>query len=241
MITGTATNPRELKLMKALDYCLKDFATDETALANGSAWDGYPVEVEASQLPLASLVYICFVIIKDYRYWGKDEKLLWTIPFRYKSYSMLLSHRKFGLELLSNSTTPPSRGLVEEVLKRLNKAINITDKLLQPYADGQVKAGNVTVVNSYHKLNMMYRFFQRKARERFRRASRAPTSLQPSKTGHIAPLVNWRAQHEREGAYYSTAMIDAFFSRLEHVLVLILPFVGFDPVHEDLVAFISSY
>ncbi len=111
---------------------------------------------------------------------------------------------------------------------------------MQPYADKQVKAGNVTVVNSYHKLNMMYRFFRRKAKESFRRASRAPTSLEPGKTGLIAPLMNWRGQHEREGAYYSAAMIDAFFSRLEHVLVLILPFVGFDPVHQDLVAFISS-
>lgn len=240
MTTGAATDPRELRLIKALDYCLKEFDTDMRAFAKGSAWDGKPIEVAPSRLPLSSLVFICLVMIKGYRYWGKDEKLLWTIPFKYKSYSLLLSHRKFGLELLSNSATPPSQEMVEEILKQLNKAIKITDKLMQPYADEQVKAGNVTVVNSYHKLNMMYRFFRRKAKEHFRRASRAPTSLEPSRTGHIAPLINWRGQHEREGAYYSIAMIDAFFSRLEHMLVLILPFVGFDPVHEDLVAFISS-
>lgn len=241
-IVTTAADPdhRESSLMKALEYCLKDFSTDERALAEGSAWDGKSIQVETSRLPLPSLVFICMVMIKGYSYWGKDEKLLWTIPFRYKDCSLLLSHRKFGLELLSNSTTPPSQGLVDRIIKQLNKAVKITDKLMQPHADKQVKAGNVTVVNSYHKLNMMYRFFRRKAKERFRRATSAPTSLEPSKTGHISPLINWRVQHEREGAYYSAAMIDAFFSRLEHVLVLVLPFVGFDPVHEDLVAFISS-
>ena len=235
-----ATDPRELRLMKALDYCLKEFDADKGAFTKGSAWDGKPIEVKEDQLPLPSLVFICLVMFKGYRYWGKDEKLLWTIPFKYKSYPLLLSYRKFGLQILSNSGATPPQALVKEMLKQLNKAIKITEKLVQPYADQQVKAGNVTVVNSYHKLNMMYRFFRRKAKERFRRAGRAPASLAPGKTGHIAPLVNWRVKHEHEGAYYATAMIDAFFSRLEHVLVLILPFVGFDPVREDLVAFISS-
>lgn len=235
-----ATDPTELRLMKALDYCLKEFDADKGAFNKGSAWDGKPIEVKQDQLPLSSLVFICLVMFKGYRYWGKDEKLLWTIPFKYKSYPLLLSYRKFGLQILSNSGTTPPQALVKQMLKQLNKAIKITEKLVQPYADQQVKTGNVTVVNSYHKLNMMYRFFRRKAKERFRRAGRAPASLAPARTGLIGPLLNWRVKHEHEGAYYATAMIDAFFSWLEHVLVLILPFVGFDPVREDLVAFISS-
>lgn len=234
------TDPRELRLMKALDYCLKEFEADKGAFTSGSAWDGKPIEVKQDQLPLSSLVFICLVMFKGYRYWGKEEKLLWTIPFKYKSYPLLLSYRKFGLQILSNSGTAPPQALVKEMLKQLNKAIKVTEKLVQPYADQQVKAGNVTIANSYHKLNMMYRFFRRKAKERFRRAGCAPASLTPSKTGLIAPLLNWRVKHEHEGVYYATAMIDAFFSRLEHVLVLVLPFVGFDPVREDLVAFISS-
>ncbi len=235
-----ATSPQKLRLMKALDYCLKEFDADKGALTKGSAWDGKRIEVKQDQLPLSSLVFICLVMFKGYGYWGKGEKLLWTIPFKYKSYPLLLSHRKFGLQILSNYGTTPPQALVKEMLKQLNKAIRITQKLVQPYADQQVKAGNVTIVNSYHKLNMMYRFFRRKAKERFRRAGRAPASLVPGESGLIAPLLNWRVKHEHEGAYYATAMIDAFFSRLEHVLVIILPFVGFDPVRDDLVAFISS-
>ncbi len=233
-------DPRELRLMKALDYCLKGFDADNEAISRGSAWDGKPIEVKGDKLPLPSLVFMCLVVFRGYRYWGKDEKLLWTIPFKYKSYPLLLSYRKFGLQILSNSGTAPSQALVNEVLRQLNKAIRVTEKLVQPYAEQQVKAGNVTVVNSYHKLNMMYRFFRRKAKERFRRAARAPTSLALGEGGLIAPLLSWRVRHQHEGAYYGTAMIDAFFSRLEHLLVLILPFVGFDSVHEDLVAFISA-
>ena len=234
------TDPGELRLMKALDYCLGEFEADEGAFSSGSAWDGDPIEVKRDRLPLSSLAFICLVILKGYMYWGKDEKLLWTIPFKYRSYPLLLSHRKFGLQVLSNSGATPPDVLVEQMLKQLNKATKVTEKLVQPYADQQVKAGNVTIANSYHKLDMMYRFFRRKAKECFRRAGSAPPSSAGGRTGPIAPLLNWRVKHEHEGVYYSTAMIDAFFSRLEHVLVLVLPFVGFDPLSEDLVAVISS-
>lgn len=234
------TDSRDLRLMKALDYSLEGFEADTGAFTSGSAWDGEPIEVEQDQLPLSSLAFVCLAILKGYKYWGKSEKLLWTIPFRYKSYPLLLSHRKFGLQILSNSIIAPPKALVEEVVKQLNKATEVTEKLVQPYADQQVKAGNVTIVNSYHRLDMMYRFFRRKAKERFRRAGCVPASLASSKASLTAPLLNWRVKHEHEGVYYATAMIDAYFSRLEHMLVLVLPFVGFDPVCENLVAFISS-
>ncbi|MCH7484923.1 MAG: hypothetical protein IIA90_07225, partial [Chloroflexi bacterium] len=44
---------------------------------------------------------------------------------------------------------------------------------------------------------------------------------------------------EREGFFFGSAAIDAYFSWLEHVLVLALPFAGYDPEKDDLVQFIG--
>ena len=61
-----AQDPRELGLMKALDYCLGEFDADKGAFTKGSAWDGEPIEVNQAQLPLPSLVFICLVMFRGY-------------------------------------------------------------------------------------------------------------------------------------------------------------------------------
>lgn len=47
-------------------------------------------------------------------------------------------------------------------------------------------------------------------------------------------------QGEREDFYYKVAMIDAYFSRLEHLLVLLLPFTNFTAAGEALLKFIGT-
>jgi len=43
-----------------------------------------------------------------------------------------------------------------------------------------------------------------------------------------------------EGGYFAAAMLDAYFNRLEHVLVIVLPFADFDPGDGRLLAFVEA-
>jgi hypothetical protein len=47
-------------------------------------------------------------------------------------------------------------------------------------------------------------------------------------------------KYQRQGFYYALAMIDAFFSRLEHLLIIVLPFIGFDPKKQSLSYMMSA-
>ncbi|MFH9786036.1 hypothetical protein ACH4NU_37935 [Streptomyces sp. NPDC017259] len=48
------------------------------------------------------------------------------------------------------------------------------------------------------------------------------------------------APEETEGFHNTVAMVSAYFSLLEHNLVLLLPFLGFDPSKRDLKSFIGD-
>lgn len=225
---------------ETLNSYLKDFEFDEEALSKGNWGEGHPVELELDKLPLPSLVFICLVGLKSFRYWGKSEKVLWEIPVKYKSFPFLLSHRKFGFRVDRKNGVDYPQNIVEEMIQELTNAICAADRLLQPFAQQQIRSGNVTVANHYIKLDMMYCFFRKKAKESFLRPPPEPKVTKRNKDGTPIAWSHDPSKWERQGFYYAVAMIDAFFTRLEHLLVLLLPFIGFDPTTEDLAAIISA-
>lgn len=229
-------------LRKSLDYALKDFKSDEESLKEGRYGLERRIDLEGNLAPLPYMIFICLVLLKRFGYWGKGEKVLWGIPIKYKSFSFLLSHRKFGFQLDYKGEKPP-QSIVTEMIKQLNKAIKIADKLMQPFAEHQIQSGNITMANRYIRLDMRYQFFRKKAKESFSRSEKKleleKNKEEPSFTS-IAKSINYKTRVEQEGAYYTVAMLDAYFSKLEHLLVFVIPFFGFDCTKENLVELISA-
>ena len=229
-------------LRKSLDHYLKDFQSEEESLKEGHYGLEHGIDLEENLAPLPYMVFICLVVLKGFKSWGRGEKVLWEIPIKYKSFSFLLSHRKFGFRLHYKGEEPP-KNIVKEMIKQLNKAIKIADKLMQPFAKEQIHSGNVTMANRYIRLDMRYRFFRKKAQEAFSRSKKKPKTEknkeEPSFTS-IVNSINYMTRMEREGAYYTVAMLDAYFSKLEHLLVLVIPFLEFDCTKENLVDLIST-
>ena len=240
----TKNQEKKMKaLEKSFNYCLKDFRSDKDALA-GSRYDTgitwRKIDIDRSISPLPYMVFVCLVVIQDFDYWGQGEKVLWEIPIKYKSYSFNLALRKFGLSLACRDDYPPE-SMVMEMLKQLDKAIRISDKLLQPYAQNQVKNGNVTMANRYIRLNMRYQFFRKKSKEIYSRIDKKQKAMKKGADFHsVTKMISYKNKSEREAAYYTIAMLDSYFSRLEHLLVLILPFLGFDHTKDNLVQLMSS-
>jgi hypothetical protein len=233
-------NDSEKRLESAFRHCLKDFKSDEEAFENGYWGEEQLVNFSSSKTPLPSTVFISLVGIAGFKCWGKSEKILWEIPIKYKSFPFLLSHRKFGFRVHCKKEKLPPPNLAEEMIEQLNKAIMIADKLAQPLVEQQVRAGNVTVANHYVKLDMMYRFFRKKAKEAFSHPAPKPKIVNRDENGEPVGWFHDPMKPDREGFYYTIAMLDAFFSRLEHLLILVLPFVGFDCSKEDMPIIMSA-
>lgn len=233
---------RETTLKKAFDSYLKDFNSDEQSLQAGDRDPWMRIELGEGLAPLPYMVFICLVIFKGFAYWGKGEKVLWEIPIRYKSYPFLLSHRKFGFRIDYKGQEPP-KYIVTQMVRQLHKASGVADKLMQPFARQQFQSGNVTVANRYLSLDMRYHFFRKKAKQAFARPERKRKANAKHKepvVTEISEAINYQIRAEREGAYYGIAMFDAYFSKLEHLLILVLPFLGFDCTKENLIELMSS-
>jgi hypothetical protein len=121
--------------------------------------------------------------------------------------------------------------LAQHVLDRLAAAERVVNKsLLLPQLSDQIRAGNVTITNQYAALHASYEYFREGAEQSYAGAGQRPATIVDAVAGRGA-----------EEAWWNTlAMVSAYFSALEHVLIGCLPFTGFDPVTEDLTSLIQA-
>jgi hypothetical protein len=183
-------------------------------------------------------VFLTFVAIAEHSHAGKIEKVAWSIAFTYKAIPFAFSLQKFGLKLYYHKDFTPAEGLVEEMLRALSRAMKIVAKLCQPLVEKQIRSGNVTIANSFLQLDRMYRYFREEAERNF--ASKEP-KCEPIGVGvGIAAAVTELWRRRDAGNFNASAMIDAYFSRLEHLLILILPFMNYDRTKHDLVRLMGA-
>ncbi|UXA11650.1 hypothetical protein KXD97_27330 [Mycobacterium sp. SMC-8] len=88
--------------------------------------------------------------------------------------------------------------------------------LLADVADRQIAEGNVTLQNQYQALRLTYEYFREGAQLALDGKGRIP---EKAPGGGF-----WIAREEREAFYNIVAMCGAYFSVIEHVLVLSIPF-----------------
>lgn len=249
------------KLRKKLDAVLRDVVPWEC----GDFPYGLPEVAlrpeDKRNLPPFS-VFLCLSAISHFPAFGRGEKVAWSIPIRYKGAPYLLAHGKFGFAIHAGEESRTSQSLERQLVRCLRNAVRIADGLVQPYAREQMRLGNITVENRYALLRGMYEFFREKAEEAYalqppvvrhalseqtgmtRRAeggrSASPKIENVTDADPFVTLFNHHMRCQREGFYFASAALDAYFSQLEHTLVLLLPFVKFDPKEENLADFIGS-
>src|SRR5437764_7745775 len=145
---------------------LCDFEPD-TACVDPYCWGGGHVtlsdEERAALPPFA--VFLAFVTFAKYPFAGRSEKIAWAIPIRFRGLPFVLEHQKFGFHIYPLSK-PPSE-LVRELIGRVRHAVQCVDKLMQPFAEIQVRKGNVTIVNRQSTFRFMYEFLRDKANEAY--------------------------------------------------------------------------
>lgn len=215
----------------------RDFTSDNDAFNKQFSEQDYNRVNNEGDFPLPYMVYLTLISLLEFRCWGKEEKIAWTIPFKYKENRFLISHRKLGLRIFAHSSV-----IIEDIKKmivRLNKTIKVTDKLMEPFIEHQLKLGNTAITNKYHSFYERYLFFREKAREAFDSLPPPSVPIYDS-NGKKIGVSSKPFQPIREGMNYTQAMLDSYFSYLEHLLVLLLPFQDFSHDKDDLARLMSS-
>lgn len=194
-----------------------------------------PKAITPVSLPPPFLVYIMFKRYMGYPAVEYQEKLRWAIPFLYKGKPFVFADRKLGFTI-TGENTPENLTLVSVMARDLIRAVPVVERLIAPVAKQQIAAGNVTIENKYYRHDGMYGFFRKNALKTFKRQK-----PNPKKQKHNALFSGtWDPfRYQRQAEYFAAAAVDAYFSRLEHLLALMLPFFACGPI--DLLNFLGSY
>ncbi len=225
-----------MKQYKNLERALCDFTPDSL---NNDHWSDpfheTTIDIPHELTPEPYIVFIIFVYLKRYNFFGRAEKIKWEIPVKYKNIPFLLSHRKFGFRILSPQDYGDCSSLAIELLKRIKKAVPLAEKFIEPYVKELVNKGKITIPNDYFSLHERYKYFRKNAEMIY--LEMKELQMEDSKTPFGA--YNERLKKGKIASNYLVAMMDAYFSMLEHVLVLIKPFLSPDILENNLAKFIG--
>jgi hypothetical protein len=155
--------------------------------------------------------------------WEPVDKVRWSIDASYEGLPVVLEDRKLGLYL----GVPESMSVASEqkLIKRLLGATRIAAVHVRTLAEPQVEAGNFTLSNTYWWHDERYRYFRTRAQEAYSAAAMGEDSF----------------RSKREGDHNLAAMLNEFFSRLEHLMILLLPArLDFDPRNGQLKRLMSA-
>lgn len=209
------------KLMKTLRAVMKDFEQPKPTHYDS----GLPLRgrrISASEVP-PHMVYVVLHTLLGFRECAREEKVLFVIPVRFRGQDMIIEYTKFGLSISSTG----QEELIDQVIGKLKQAARLADGIMGPIIMTAVSEGRVTIRNKYHFFRDMYEYFRDKAKESFRRPPPRPKVLKRDEDGRAMAVESNPMLYKRRGVFYSQAMLDAYFSCLEHTLVLCLPFRGF--------------
>lgn len=224
---------------------LKDFSLpsdDDRPDVPNVSW----MSVSAEVLPvprLAQWVLTWGLGAPDY---GKGEKRAWLVRFKYGERECALGLFKFGLRLSVHheSSKDDLKAIAGRILGRIDKAIRVAEsELLDAYAEEQVRRGNLTIQNQYGLFETMYQHFRSQLEEPEEEARVATaTSDDPVERvrDQIRSGLTSAIDAERDRFHASVAMVNAYFSMLEHLLVLLWPFMRYEPGRDDLEGLIKD-
>lgn len=227
--------PLRRKLMKAMAGFSGDVAERDWSVED--IW-----RPDRTEFPVPDLVLFALRNVLGFRWAGYGEKVRWSVYCRFKSVPLSFELRKFGFTV---AYPKDAKVDMKRVCGQLRSGVKLVEQWLVPLAQSQIEVGAVTIANRNSEFDDRYRFFRQLADSAYRRGARAARKKAPpdeSSDIFAALAKSWAnmVSNDRQGFYYSAAMIDAFFSRLEHQLVLLLAFRGKLLLEGELRSFLGS-
>lgn len=207
---------------------LRDFTPRDD---RGELWNraSVAVRIEPGALPVPALALMALEIA-GCKNLGRDEKTAWQIPFGFDGVNATLTSQKFGVRMYVAADSAAADKLAKRVIAKLQAAVAVLEReVLHDLAAEQLAAGKVTVENQTPQLSATYSYFRERAQAEFERADVATTVAADLTVDGLTEAVSRSVRHSEVGSWQALAAVNAYFSLLEHRLVLYSAFTGFDP------------
>ena len=200
------------------------------------------------EFPVPELVLFALRNVMGFDWDGPGEKCAWWVMCSFKGLPISFENRKMGFAICYADDPQVD---IKRIVGQLRSAIAKVEKFLEPVAKQQVESGNVTIANEYTNFTTRYRFFRNLADTAYNAANAPPSErvtnvlegTEPDSLDAFTAAIeslNRSTAFQCDGFYHSTAMIDVFFSRLEHMLILLRAFTGRPLAHGELLKFLTS-
>ncbi len=215
-------------LKARLRKALKGF---ESGLPDGvSDWDLSPHSPDNKLFPVPELVLFALRNMLGFRWSGPWEKVRWTVYATVDGEPFGFALQKFGFRILTRREVPLQ--LLKRVTGQLSGSLKLLEPLLKIYAEEQIADGNLTLENRMGLYDGRYTYFRELADQAFAIKPKVRKARQKKADGDVGVLagiteqMNQMVNAEHRGFFASGAMIDAWFSRLEHRMLLLRAFIG---------------
>jgi hypothetical protein len=153
---------------------------------------------------------------------GRDEKLAWEYALTFEGVSMTLAFQKFGLRAYVDTSVgdePQATALAQRLVATISDAMPVLRKtVLASIADEQIALGHVNVENHYRTLRGQYEHF-RDLSTRTEKSAATAEPIHESGPGFISVRLP-SYELAQKARYEAGAALNAFFSMLEHLLLI---------------------
>ncbi|XAP76898.1 hypothetical protein ABC955_09855 [Citromicrobium bathyomarinum] len=230
------------RLRKKMENALRGFEKEPPP--NFSEFSLRPHTPERRLFPVPELVLFGLRNIMGFPASGPWEKVRWTVYATVDGYPFGFAYQKFGFRVLARGDTP--QPLIDRVSNQLSSSLKLLEPLLTKVAKTQIAIGNLTLENRMAMYTDRYEFFRKQADDAFafepeEIAPQADTPEGSIDFLHLAfGSINQKGESDAHGFFASSAMIDAWFSRLEHRLLLLRAFKGTPLKPGDFETFIAA-
>lgn len=177
---------------------------------------------DAYDLPVPALIHLLGTLL-GYPTAGPAKKVRWSFYAQIQGEQVILEERKFGFTVCRQ---PGSAVAISRIVGQLKTALKVVETWLAPHAKAQIDAGHATIANKFSEFDRRYRYFRQAADDAFTQALAPPAGDGGKDLRDAVAHINAGTRRRHEGFFNSTAMVDAYFSRLEHWLTLLLAFRG---------------
>lgn len=217
---------------------LRDFGPPSEDREPKGEW--FKLSVPPDDVPVPRLWRYALLLI-GLEDWGVGEKTAWTVDFTYRCEPCRVYHQKFGVRIVLRTTRGEAAAeeTMREVAKKLAGSVRTVEKHILTSVPGLVASGEAIVVNQHHALERAYRYFRERATDPVH-IDDVTETVDHGDGSRSMSFSNGHFKMRLASFHDMVAAISAYLSRIEHDLVLALPFVGFDPAADDLTAHIGA-
>jgi len=177
--------------------------------------------------PAYIVAFVFFSALGYQNYGGMIEKVWWHTYFSYKDILFIIRDFKFGTwSLESKGNILAAKGLVPEIIGKIQCASRYADRLLTKELNGQIDAGEFFINNGYGKLRTAYEFYLDEAKTAMQAIEEFETAKALKKPAfhEVAENHNRRIRLENILTYRTVPLMTSFFSLLEFLLDVFFAF-----------------